>query len=429
MVNKTLHKTRLILIFAVQVILMLPSPSRAADDFWGALTGGGLDFSSRYRFEHVSDDLAPDKANASTIRTTLGYRTGFIHDFNGRILIQDVRSVGLYDFNDATGRPGAKTRYAVVADPADTDFIEGYIGYRGIPATMVRLGRQIITYRDAPFHRFIGNVLWRQNWQNFDAVTLQNTSLPATTISYAYVWNVNRIFSEHAVPAARANFDSDSHFLNIRYTGLQSLQAEGYVYLLDFANAPGSSVATYGIRLSGSHTLTGNLKALYAAEMAVQDDYGDNPARVHENYYLGEIGAGLDAPGPVESLVLKFTFEKLEGNGSSAFQTPLATGHAYQGWTDRFLVTPSDGIEDYYLTAILKAFGAAFTVSYHNLNSDHLGYSYGEEFDLSLVRTFYQHYTVGLKYGNYAAHASGNNAAGATAADVSKFWGWVQVSF
>ena len=46
----------------------------------------------------------------------------------------------------------------------------------------------------------------------------------------------------------------------------------------------------------------------------------------------------------------KIGYEVLEGDGSRAFQTPLATLHAFNGLTDQFLTTPPDGLEDLFLS-------------------------------------------------------------------------------
>ena len=394
----------------------------------GSLTSGEADFSARYRFEHVDDDIAADQANASTIRTTLGYTTGKFHNVFARALFQDVRAIGIDDFNDATDRPNAKTRFAVVADPSETDFLESYLGFSGLANTTAKLGRQLITYRQAPFHRFMGTVLWRQNWQNHDAFTVQNKSLPDTTIYYAYSWNVNRIFTDEAIVSAKANFDSDSHFVNIQYTGLPFAKLEAYTYLLDFKNSVDNSVATVGLRFNGRYSLTEKFKAIYTVEYALQDDYGDNPANVDEDYFLGEIGGNFKINDVISSVVLKFSYERLEGNGTTSFRTPLATGHAFQGWADRFLTTPADGIEDYYVTAVATVWGAKFIASYHDINSDNLHYDFGEELDLLLSKTFMKHYTLGVKYSHYDADVNAHNI-GATAADVSKFWTWAQIKF
>jgi len=436
-VNK--RNTGYFLIFpgSVLLILLLPFAAFAAfadDDLFEALKNGKVDFTMRYRYEHVDDDAAANDADASTLRTTLGYTTGRFYEVAARLLIQDVRSIGIDDFNDATGRTNVKTRFAVVADPSDTDVLEGYLGFSGLPETTARLGRQIITYRKAPFHRYMGTVLWRQNWQNHDAVSLQNKSFPNTTIDYAYSWNVNRIFTDNAV-GARANFNSDSHFINIKYAGLPFAKIEAYAYLLDFQNAATLSVDTFGIRFSGGHKLTEKMNALYAAEFATQDDAAKNPGEISADYFLGEIGASFNIGTTLDSLTIKFNYELMEGDGGvDRFITPLATGHAYQGWADRFMTTPGDGIEDFYYTVTAKIFGATFIASYHDINSGNLDYDYGEELDLFLTKTFKQHYTFGLKFSDYDAEESAINIArnGATSTvtnDVQKFWVFAQIKF
>ena len=417
------------------------------DPFWNALTGGKFDFSSRYRYEHVDDNaLRPDgttldQADASTIRTTLGYTTGRFHGFGFRLMGQDVREVFVDDYNDGTGQSASRARYAVVADPEDTDFLEAYLSYKGqgesiLNATEMKLGRQIITYRKAPFHRFMGTVLWRQNWQNHDAFTFQNKSLADTTINYAYSWNVNRIFTDESIlgGANSAEFDSDSHFVNLKYDGFNYAKLEGYAYLLDFSNSPRNSTETFGGRVHGAYPMADKWKLLYAGEYASQGDYGDNTFNVDEDYYLGEIGVKF-TPGtgsPISSVVLKFDYEVLTGNGTSSFRTPLATGHAFQGWTDRFLTTPRDGIEDFYITSVIGIYGAKFIASYHMIESDNLSYDYGDELDLLLVKTFKDHYTFGAKIGIYDADTNATNTAarnGSVSADVTKSWFWAQVKF
>ena len=408
------------------------------DPFWDAITTGKFDFSARYRFEHVDDNAAADQADASTIRTTLGYTTGSFHGFGLRLMAQDVRDVFVDDFNDATGRPSAKTNFAVVADPSDTDFLEAYLSYKGsqesiLNKTTFKLGRQIITYRKAPFHRFMGTVLWRQNWQNHDAFTLQNKSLSNTTINYAYSWNVNRIFTDKSIDTGAnvAEFDSDSHFFNVKHDGFKYAKLEGYAYLLDFDNSPVNSTETYGGRVSGGYPISKNLKLIYAGEYASQDDYGAAIVALDEDYYLGEIGVKFTPGNVISSLMLKFDYEVLTGNGTNAFLTPLATGHAFQGWTDRFLFTPADGIEDAYFTAVVRVYGAKFIASYHMIESDNLGYDYGDEIDLLLTKTFKDHYTFGAKIGIYDADTNATNVARnpSQSADVTKTWVWAQIKF
>ena len=436
------YLTRYIVLFFITLSCQSVLAEGSDDPFWNALIGGKVDFSSRYRYEHVDDNaLAADgstlkQADASTIRTTLGYTTGDFHGFGFRLLGQDVRDVFVDDFNDATGRPSSRTKYAVVADPEETDFLEAYLSYKGsgettlLNATTMKLGRQIITYRKAPFHRFMGTVLWRQNWQNHDAFSLQNKSLPDTTINYAYSWNVNRIFTDEAV-GGKGEFDSDSHFVNLKYDGFNYAKLEGYAYLLDFSNSLANSTETFGGRVNGGYPMSDKWKLIYAGEYANQGDYGDNPANVDEDYYLGEIGVKFTPGNVISSVVFKLDYEVLTGNGTNSFRTPLATGHAFQGWADRFLTTPGDGIEDFYITSVIGAYGAKFIASYHMIESDNLSYDYGDELDLLLVKTFKDHYTFGAKIAIYDADTNATNIArgGNRAADVTKSWFWAQVKF
>ena len=430
--------TQYVLFFFITLSCQSVLAEGGQDPFWDALTGGKFDFSARYRFEHVDDNAAADQADASTIRTTLGYTTGSFHGFGFRLMAYDVSDVFVDDFNDGTFRPNTKRNFAVVADPSETDLLEGYLSYAGpqetiLNGTSIKLGRQIITYRAAPFHRFMGTVLWRQNWQNHDAFTLQNKSLPNTTINYAYSWNVNRIFTDQSTHTGAnvAEFDSDSHFVNVKYDGFKYAKLEGYAYLLDFDNSPVNSTETYGGRVTGGYPMSKNMKLIYAGEYASQDDYGAATVALDEDYYLGEIGVKFTPGNVISAIVLKFDYEVLTGNGTNAFLTPLATGHAFQGWTDRFLFTPADGIEDAYFTAVVKAYGAKFIASYHMIESDNLGYDYGDELDLLLTKTFKKHYTLGAKIGIYDADTNASNVArnGNIAADVTKTWVWAQIKF
>lgn len=432
----SLIKNKILFLPAIFILMTISTHSPAQggsgsgmqDSIIDAIAAGKLDLNMRLRFENVDDDAVIDDANALTLRTALGYTTGKYNGFSARVLVQDVREVGIDHFNDGTGRSAKRARYAVVADPSETDFAEAYMAFTGITDTTIKLGRQFITYRPGPLHRFIGTVAWRQNWQNHDAITLVNKSIKDVTLSYAYTWNVNRIFTDEAVISARANFDSDSHFFNFKYTGFSLGQLEAYGYLLDFDNAAANSTSTFGVRFSGNHQMSEGFKFIYAGEYAIQDDYANNPADVDEDYFEGEIGINFRVSDDIDSVTLKFDYEFLGGNGMTSFSTPLATGHAFQGWADRFLTTPADGIEDWYFTANIRAFGFNLAAVYHDLSSDNLSYDYGTEIDLQATRALNKHFTVGLKYSDYDADTNALNTGG-TAADVSKFWAWVQFSY
>jgi hypothetical protein len=426
--------TRLLLLTGLILINSVSNIALAEDDLWEAITQGEFNVNLRYRFEHVDDDLRPGglplkDANASTLRTTISYGSGAFHGFSAFLEMEQISRIFGGEFNEGLGSP---SRYATVVDPDGTELNQGYLQFQAPAANQIRVGRQFITYRDAPFHRYIGTILWRQNWQTFDTLSLSNTYLPETRISYAYVWNVNRIFGNTA-PEPLSNFDSDSHFINIQNRHFQWAQIEGYAYLLDFDNAPRFSSRTYGIRLYGEHPLNAWLTPIYTLEYADQSDYGENPTNYDASYQLLEAGFKLKPPQLLDSLMFKFSYERLSGDGkvNGAFVTILGTNHAFQGTADRFLVTPNDGIRDYYLSSVMTAYGFNFNISYHMIQSDHLDYDYGNELDMELSRRFGKYLTFGLKYADYDADNNATNLLrnGVEAADVSKIWFYTLVKF
>ena len=138
------------------------------------------------------------------------------------------------------------------------------------------------------------------------------------------------------------------------------------------------SSKTYGTRLNG--TLAG---VSYALEYARQRDYADNPLELSSEYYLAELGYTLSG------VALKGGLEVLGGDsdpGNRAFQTPLATKHAFQGWADMFLTTPADGIKDSYLSASLPLLGGTLTGMYHDYRAELGSSHYGDEYNLSYAR-------------------------------------------
>ncbi len=186
--------------------------------------------------------------------------------------------------------------------------------------------------------------------------------------------------------------------------------------------------------MESSGALASNLKLLYTAEYAHQSDYQENPNDIDVDYWLAEAGVSTSPGGFVSAITAKVSYEILGGDGGvSSLQTPLGTNHAFQGWADRFLITPGDGIQNLFLTLKATVGGATAMVVYHDLRSDHDGYDYGSEWDLLLEKPFYEHYTVGLKYAAYDADRNAmnlaRNAVAGQAFDLTKVWAYLQVRF
>ena len=371
----------------------------------------------RYRYENVDQNGIAKDANASTLRTKLGYKTGKLHDLSATLEFENVAYLGNENFNNTIN---GKTTHPVVADPDSTEVNHAFLTYTGIPDTTLQVGRQ-------PFNldnqRFIGTVGWRQNDQSYDAAAVINTSLQDTTLIYGFVDNVNRIFSDdHPL----GNLETSTHVINASYNGWKYGKLTGYGYLIDLDDAAvfGLSSKTFGVRFTGATPIKEDVKLLYTAEYARQSDHGDNPTNYNADYYALEGGAGY------KGLTAKVGYEVLgsDNGGTVSFQTPLATLHAFNGWADKFLTTPAAGLEDLYASVSYKVSGVNETVdgtqlavAYHDFSAETGGADYGSEWNASIGRDFMEHYSVLLKYADYNADSF--------ATDTQKIWVQFGVKF
>src|SRR3569623_247450 len=199
--------------------LAAPPMALAADTFADSLIGGKVSLDVRYRYEHVTQDNALKDADASTVRSRLGYSADPYHGVGATLEFENISIVGAEDYNSgANGKP----QYAVGTEPKGSEGNQAYLSYAGLPATMAKYGRQRLVLDN---QRFIGNVGWRQNEQTFDALSLVNKALPATTLTYAHLSNVNRITATDA--------DMSSDLFNANYAGWAAGALSAYTYLLD----------------------------------------------------------------------------------------------------------------------------------------------------------------------------------------------------
>lgn len=391
----------------------------AGDSFFDALISGKIDLNIRARFEHVDDESKASgsrDADAITIRTALGYKTADFYEMFAHVEFENVSDI-LDDTQYNDGENGL-TALPVIADPRGTEVNQLYLGIKFIDKNLIKVGRQIITPREAPFHRYLGTVLWRQNWQTQDAVTVTNTFFKDTELMAGYIWKNNTIFG--------TDRDMEAPIFNAKYNGFKYVKLEGYYYDLDFTETAdlANASTTYGIRANGAIPVINDKTAfIYTGEFATQSDTGSNPNNYDADYYLAEGGFKLKLDSFVTSLLGKVSYEVLEsdkGTQGTVFRTPLATGHAYQGWADNFLLTPAAGIEDTYITIVAKGkYDTKLIISYHMLEAETGSFDYGDELDIWFTKQFLKKYSVGLKYSAYDASSDAGNTK---ATDLSKYW-------
>jgi hypothetical protein len=379
-----------------------------------AIKGGSAKLEFRLRHEEVDvDNASQDEARGLTLRTRLNYTTGLYQGFGATVEMDNITEIdgNGYPTSPALKNSGNFPGKSIIADPTGTEINQAYVSY-SYGSTTGKYGRQRINLDN---QRFIGGVGFRQNEQTFDAVSLAHTFTAADTkVYYAHINNVNRIFGED--DPALSDTDSSTELFNINYSGFKTGELVFYSYLLDEEQSD-TQYDTYGLRFNGKTNGVG-----YQLEYATQDREMASGNKMDADYILLE--------GSVDLAAATFTlgFENLQSdNGNYGFSTPLATGHKFQGWTDQFLNTPSEGIEDIYLSIGAKFNGVKLLAVYHDFKAD-VENSVGDD-DLGselglLALKQCGDYTVSFKYASYEAGDSSFNKS-----DTDKFWLTVSGAF
>ncbi len=416
--SQHLHRTRAS-VMAMALFAAVPQV-QAAGTLLDALTYGSISGQLRYRYEWVDQENISKKANASTLRTQLGFLTDSYLGFNAFLQFENVAVIGQELYNSTTN---GELAYPVVSDPAGTEVNQAFLSYEAGYDTTMKLGRQVIILDN---QRFVGSVGWRQNEQSFNAFHAVNKSLPNTQVTYAFVNDANRITGDDA---ANGDLRMNTSLINLAYSGFSAGTLVGYDYLMDNDNqtlpgVPAASTQTLGLRFIGKYPLD-SATLLYTAEYANQSDYADNPLSFDETYAFGEFGALMSG------ITAKLGYEKLGGDGTVSVQTPLATLHAFNGWADKFLTTPKDGLEDVYVSVGKKLYGVELLASYHDYSSDNLDYDYGTELDFSAGMKINKSLSLLLKYANFSGDKNTTNATKnlAVTKDVDKLWLQADVTF
>ncbi|WP_445360723.1 alginate export family protein [Microbulbifer sp. EKSA005] len=375
-----------------------------------ALKSGEVGLNLRYRVEVVDQDILVDdtvdqydmeeEAVASTLRTRLNWRSGSYRGFTGFLEMDDVTAIGNDSYNSTTN---GNIDRPVVVDPEGTEINQAYIRYSG-GNSIITAGRQRINLDG---QRFVGGVGWRQNEQTYDGVRYQYGSADSFQLDYSYVYNVNRIFGEDS---AGSDMGGDIQLLHAIYPVAENHKISAFVYNLDLEDLTDNASRTYGVDYKGKF---GPIKANLS--YAHQSDIGDNQYDYSANYYLAELGADL---GPVAA---KLGYEVLGSDNDVGFKTPLATLHKFQGFTDKFLGTPADGVEDLYVGGSMKVAGGKLGLTYHNFEAAEGSVSYGDEWNLSYGHKITDDISALVKYATYRADEYST--------DTDKLWIMVTANF
>lgn len=355
---------------------------------------------ARLRYEHADQDGLPiETSHAITARVragataTSGALSATIAG-QGTLALLDRRYDGL---NGVANRP-------LIADPENVALYIAQLQYR-TKALTVTGGRQKIVLDD---ERFVGNVAFRDNGQTYDAVRMEAAPVKGLKLDVSYAWSARTIWGFQGRGVRQQAISGDNIFASLSYaTPVGTLT--GFAYLVDQNEVAVQgyrlSSQTYGARLAGGLPLSKNVKLSYQFSHARQSDYHRNPNDYRADYWLAD--ATLDIRG----WRLNGGYEVLgadRGTALTSFQTPLGTNFKFQGWADKFLTTPPNGIRDIYagggygLKQLGPLTGVSLAATWHRFESDCLDQHYGSEWNLlasaKLAKTM-----LSVRYARYAA--------------------------
>ncbi len=362
-----------------------------------ALSAGKTTVNFRLRSEQVDDDLFTRSAHAGTLRSRLTYASAAWQGWDLNLELDHVAHVSDDRFNSTRN---SKPFLPQIPDPDGADLNQANLRYRQ-GATTFTVGRQRLL-RDN--QRFVGGVGWRQNEQTYDAASVAYKVSDAIQIDYAWVNSTRRIFGPDAGNPPPA-LDSNHHVLNAAWQVNSGLRAGAYLYALEFDDSALLSSNTAGVFVQGTSALEG-FALDYRLEVARQQDYKNNPRSYSTDYFLGSIGATLG----VTKIAAAYEVLGADASANVAMQTPLATLHAFQGWADKFLTTPANGMRDTYISAQHKIGKIDLMAVWHDYEADRGGASYGSEWNFQASTSISANLSLMLKYSDYQADKFSSDA-------------------
>ncbi len=377
---------------------------------------------ARLRYEGVEQDgpapVTKDRdADAVTLRARVGGEISSGHlsvlgEVEGTLAID--KDYNAFPFAVTSGQ--RRAAYPVVADPENIDLNRLQLQYKS-KAVTATIGRQRINIDD---QRFVGSVAWRQNEQTFDAVRVEAKVGPVF-VDGTYAISQRTIYGIEA--KARQGYGGDFFFLGAGVKPTKMLTVKAFAYLLDYDESIvfANSSQTYGGRATATIPLGKTIKWSLTASYARQTNYGLNPNHYGADYVLAE--GVLDIKG----VKLTGGYELLgsDGKANFAFQTPMATLHKFNGWADKFLTTPTTGLQDYYAgiayawPKLGKAGPLVAGFTYHRFDSDRLSIHYGDEYNAQVSLKLTKQLTALVKYADYERKGIASFAGDA---DTKKLW-------
>lgn len=401
---------------ATAMMMSVGALSIQADDGISILDNVKVSGEIRPRYEMVDEDNTKPNANALTNRLVLGVNADLLGTdwLSTYVEMTDVHALNNNYNSTSNGQPNS-----IVADPEQTRVTQSYLDLK-YKKTKLRYGRQMFNIDNL---RFIGAVAWRQMPQTYDATTIFDSSIEGLDLMASYVTKANKITDS-------VN-NADIGILHAQYKAMDELTVTGYGYLVENLGD------TYGIALTGAPKISDGLTLNYRAEYAMMGDASltESPTATQENadadYYNLELGMNMSGILAGINYEVQSGDSDLTDGENNTFSTPYGTNHKFNGFADKFLATPVQGLVDLNVMAgyASKEVGVLKAI-YHDFSSDVGSLDYGKEIDLLYKRAIpgVKGLVGLLKYADFSSDNSGATLTGGDV-DTQKFWVMLDYKF
>ncbi len=296
----------------------------------------------------------------------------------------------------------------IIPDAEGFDLNQALLSYSLTNNIELSIGREAVNLGS---QRFVGTNSFWQNEQTLDMAAVQLGFGAASHISYRYVDNANRIQGEDAganlrlsdsnitqngglrPPQFLGDHDHQTHLLFADVKEWDYSRVQAYFYKMHIKDARPLSNKTLGARYEYKGRL-GNLRPIVNAEFSLQER-----PKVADHSSIRYVN--LEAGFGYRSNQLTVSYELLDENSQISFVTPLASLHDFNGWVDKFLLTPAGGLQDYSVQYIWRKNPWQIDARYHSFEAADGSGSYGDEFDVDISFNITRETQILLRYGNF----------------------------
>jgi hypothetical protein len=313
-----------------------------------ALERGDYSLNFRIRKEYAKENRL-SSANASTIKSTLGYQSSNFYKSYLSLEMINVSSWMGEKYNPNAALAFQRPEYTTINDPKGTGITNANITSEFLPNTEIIFGKQYISLDNA---RMVGSNPFRQFPISFDALTIKNDYFEDFDIFYSFLSHVN---NSNNTLTSEGRKRLRTNLINATWHNFIYGKVVGYLYRnIDLTSASNSNL-TVGGRITSDDTFKKVFDFNYEFELANQKNTYRNPNK-YSSFYL-HINYSKDSAEIFKKWLItgQIGYEHIGSHkyevAGHVFNFPLGNSHGFNGLAEAYAIMPWRGLKDYY-TAI-----------------------------------------------------------------------------